>query len=78
MIKWAFMLLLIILVVIREEYRIFLTSEMLKAAKKCAWKQHIKVAKKKKKARTNSRISVFTFSKYSKPTNDAYFEKHES
>ena len=49
MIKWAFMLLLIILVVIREEYRIFLTSEMLKAAKKCAWKQHIKVAKKKKK-----------------------------
>lgn len=33
--------------------------------------------KKKKKAGANSRMSVSTFSKHSKPTNDAYFEKHE-
>ena len=53
------MLLLIILVVIREEYRIFLTSEMLKAAKKCAWKQHIKVAKKKKSQDKLQDISIY-------------------
>lgn len=40
-------------------------------------KQHI-MAATKKPAEATSRISGFTLSKYSEPTNNAYFESHKS